>query len=299
MHVSDGYWAVKIFTCTSVTQSYFTVTGNRNTFPEFSVITVIRQILQNFRIQNFFIFFLELIPFHIYIVIGKFQGILNIIFICTVKYRCCNIESQCFCSKTQVDFQHLSDIHTRRHTQRVQYDIQRTAVWQEWHIFYRKHTGNNTLVTVTSGHLITNGNLSLLCNINANRLIYSRRQFISILSCKYLRIHNNTIFAMWYFQRGITYFTGFFTKNCTKQSFFCCQLCFSLRSNFTYQNVSCTNLGTNTDDTTFIQILQCIITHTWNISCNFFRSQFRISGFCFIFFNMNRSIYIILNQSLT
>ncbi len=84
-----------------------------------------------------------------------------------------------------MNLQDLSDVHTGRYTQRIQYDIQRTAVWKEWHILYRKYTGNNTLVTMTTSHLITNGDFSLLCDIDTYCLIYSRRQLVTIFSCKY------------------------------------------------------------------------------------------------------------------
>ena len=152
---------------------------------------------------------------------------------------------------------------------------------------------------MTSGHLITNRNLSLLRNVDTYRLIYSRRQFITVLSCKYLRIYNNTIFSVWYFQGSVTYFTCLLTKDCTKQSLFCCKFCLSLRSNLTYQNISGAHFCTDTDNTTLIQILQRVITYTRDISCNFLRSKFGISRFCFIFLNMNRCIYIVLHQSLT
>ena len=75
----------------------------------------------------------------------------------------------------QVNLQHLSNVHTGRYTQRVQHDIQWTSVRKEWHILNRKYTGNDTLVTMTTSHLITDRDLSLLCNINADCLIYTRR----------------------------------------------------------------------------------------------------------------------------
>ena len=49
-----------------------------------------------------------------------------------------------------------------------------TAVWQEGHILNQKHAGDNTLVSVTSRHLIAHGNLTLLGNVDANRLIDAR-----------------------------------------------------------------------------------------------------------------------------
>ena len=62
----------------------------------------------------------------------------------------------------------LSDVHSGRYTQRIQHDIKRTSVWKEWHILNRKYTGNDTLVTMTSGHLITDRDLSLLSDVDTN-----------------------------------------------------------------------------------------------------------------------------------
>ena len=104
---------------------------------------------------------------------------------------------------------------------------------------------------------------------------------------------------MRYFQRCISYLTCFFSEDCTKKSFLGCKLCFSLRSNFTYKDISGTNLSTDTDDSSLIQIFQCIISNTWDVSCDLFWSELCISCFCFIFFNMNRCVDIILHQSLT
>ena len=97
-----------------------------------------------------------------------------------------------------MDLQNLSDVHSGRYTQWIQYDIQRSSVWQEWHIFDWQDTGNNTLVTMSAGHFITYRDFSLLCDINTNALIYSRRKFVSIFSCEDLCIHNNTVCTVWY-----------------------------------------------------------------------------------------------------
>ena len=68
-------------------------------------------------------------------------GILNIFLVCAVENRGGYVKSKRCCCKAQVDLQHLSDVHTGRHTQRVQHDVQRTSVRQERHILYRKYTG--------------------------------------------------------------------------------------------------------------------------------------------------------------
>src|SRR6185437_14678829 len=50
--------------------------------------------------------------------------------------------------------QHLTDVHTRRHAQRVQHDVDRRTVLAVGHVIDRNDRGNNTLVTVAAGHLV-------------------------------------------------------------------------------------------------------------------------------------------------
>ena len=140
---------------------------------------------------------------------------------------------------------------------------------------------------MTAGHLITNGNLTFLSNIYTNGFIYSRRKLVSVFSCKYLGINNNTIITVRHFQRCVTNLSGLFTENSTQQTFFSCQFSFTLWCHLSDKDISGTNLRTHTDNTSFIQILQSIITDTRYISCDFFRSQFCISGFRLIFSNMD------------
>ena len=138
------------------------------------MIPVIIQILHHFRQKFFFILCLKFIPLQIHIIICKIKRIHDIILVRAVEYRRSDIESQRFGRQGQMDLQYLTDIHTRRHAQRIQYDIQRPSVRQERHILHRQYTGNNTLITVASRHLISNGDLSLLRDIDAHRLIDSR-----------------------------------------------------------------------------------------------------------------------------
>ena len=151
---------------------------------------------------------------------------------------------------------------------------------------------------MTTSHLITNGDLSLLCNINTYCLIYSRAQLIAVLSCKYLGIYDNTIFTVGYFKGSITYLSCLLTKDGTKETLLSSKLCLSLRSNLTNKDITGTYLSTDTDDTTLIQIFQSVIADTRNITCDLFRSQLGITGFCLIFLDMDRCINIVLYKSL-
>ncbi len=198
---------------------------------------------------------LKFFPLQIHIIIRQIQSIHNIILIGAVKYGRRHIKAKGLCSQAQMNLQYLSNIHTGRHAERIQYNIQRTSVGQERHILYRKHTRYHTLVAVAACHLISYGNLSLLCDINANRLIHSRRQLVAVLSGKYLGVYHNSIFSVRNLQRGISYFPSLLSKNSTQKTLLRRQLCLSLRSYLSNQNIAGANLRADADNSALIQIL--------------------------------------------
>ena len=174
MHETNRNFTIEILSGTTVTKLNLSIFLNRHTCPFFSIVLICQEIIHHFRIKNIFVFLLKILEWCIYIIVCQFQGIHDVNLVCTIKYRCCNIETKDFRCQTQMNLKHLSDIHSGRHTQRIQHDVKRTSVWQKWHIFNRQYTGNDTLVTMTTSHLIADLNFSLLCNINAHGLIYTR-----------------------------------------------------------------------------------------------------------------------------
>ena len=100
-------------------------------------------------------------------------------------------------------------------------------------------------------------------------------------------------------QGSITYFSCLLTKDRTKKSLLCGQLCLSFRSNLADKNIIGTNLSTDTDDTSLIQILQCIVTNARHIAGNLLCTQLGISCLGIVLADVYRSINVFLNQSLT
>src|SRR5258706_8530643 len=62
-----------------------------------------------------------------------------------------------FGGPAKVRFQNLPDVHTRRNAQRVQNDLDRSAIRKVRHIFLRNDARNHALVAVPAGHLVANG----------------------------------------------------------------------------------------------------------------------------------------------
>ena len=75
-----------------------------------------------------------------------FEHVADVLLAGAVERTRCKMQAKRLRSHTEVDLEDLSDVHTARYAEWVQHDINRRAIWQEWHIAFRQHAGNNTLV---------------------------------------------------------------------------------------------------------------------------------------------------------
>ena len=115
---------------------------------------------------------------------GGVEGIADVVLTRGIEHGGHNLDAACLGSVAQVDFQHLTDVHTGRNAQGVQHDVQRGAVGQVRHILLRQDAGNDTLVAVTACHLIADADLTLLSDIAADDLAHTGLQLIAVLRGK-------------------------------------------------------------------------------------------------------------------
>ena len=80
----------------------------------------------------------------------------------------------------------LSDIHTRGHAQRVEDYIYGCTVCEERHILYAHNLGDDTLVTMASGHLVTHANLTAFGDIDFSHLDNTIGQFVTDSEVEFL-----------------------------------------------------------------------------------------------------------------
>src|SRR5690606_10745085 len=80
----------------------------------------------------------------------------------------------------QVGLQDLADVHAAGDTERVQDDVDRSAVRQEWHVLDRQDLGDDALVAVTPGELVTGADLALLRHVHADELVDARAELVTL-----------------------------------------------------------------------------------------------------------------------
>src|SRR5579859_6281314 len=77
--------------------------------------------------------------------------------------------------------ENLTDVHARRHAQRIEADVDRTTVFQVRHVFRRHDLGDHALVAVTAGHLVARLKLALHGHEDLDHLHDARRQLVAAL----------------------------------------------------------------------------------------------------------------------
>ena len=139
VHESDRGSAVKRKTGTSIAELNLTIGRDRNTLPLLTVIEVCTEVLIDLRIQLILMKFRELLPALVCVIVRKDQGLGDIILVCAIEDRGRNIDTQNLRSEGKMQLEHLSDVHSGRYAERVQYDIERTTVRKVRQILYRKY----------------------------------------------------------------------------------------------------------------------------------------------------------------
>src|SRR2546421_2045992 len=208
---------------------------------------------------------------------GPAQKLLDVLFGGAVEHGGSYLEAQFLGCPAKVGLHDLPDVHTVRHTQRIQYDVHRSAIGQKWHICNREYPRDDAFVTVASGHFVACPYFALLGNTYSHKLIDARRQFITRVTREHFDFDNLTALPVRYPQRGIFDFTGFLTEDSSQELFFRRQFCLALWRDFTNKNILRAYFRSDVDDTALIQVAQSLFTDVRYIARDLLGSELGIA----------------------
>ena len=112
---------------------------------------------------------------------------------------------------------------------------------------------------MTTRHLIADGDLSLLCDINADLLVNSGGQLVAVGAVEYLYVNYDTAYAVRNSQGVITYLARLLAEDSAEQSLLCVQLGLALRGNLADKDIAGVYLRADAYDTALVQILQSVV----------------------------------------
>ncbi len=138
----------------------------------------------------------------------------------SVKHGCNGAESDSIGRPTQMGLHDLTDVHTSRHAQRTEDDVDRATIVQIGHVLDRDDFGNDTLVSMTTGHLVALGDLATLGDTDTNHRLNAGGQVTVVLAIKHLHIDNLAARAVRQTQTGILDLASLVAKNRAQQLLF-------------------------------------------------------------------------------
>ena len=224
------------------------------------------------------------------------EHLLDVFFRRAVENGRGDLPSELFAHVAEVHFEHLTDIHTRRNAQGVEQDLQGSAVREEGHIRLRQHTGNDTLIAVTTRHLVAHLNFALLRDIDADEFVYARFEFVFILSREHFDVHDDAAFAVRNAEGGISDLSRLFAENGAQQSFFGRKLRFALGGNFADENIAALHFRADAHDAFLVEIFQRVVAHVGNIARDLFLPEFGIPCLRFVFLDVNGGEHVVLDE---
>ncbi len=104
------------------------------------------------------------------LLLGFLEQSLDVLFRGAVEDRGRGDQAEHAAGPAQVGFHDLAHVHTGRHAQGVQDDVDRSAVFHEGHIFLGQDLGHDALVAVTAGHLVAHLQLLLDGDVDPDHL---------------------------------------------------------------------------------------------------------------------------------
>ena len=75
----------------------------------------------------------------------------------------------------------LTDVHTRRHAERIEDDLDRRSIGEVRHILFRQNARDDALVTVAAGHLVADRQLALHGDVDLDHLDDAGRELVALL----------------------------------------------------------------------------------------------------------------------
>ena len=228
---------------------------------------------------------------------GSRQLSLNLGLVGTVKNRRYRPKTKSVNSPSQMSLQDLTDVHPSRHTQWVQYHVNRRAIGEERHILNRNHLGNNALVPVTACHLVTLFDLPQLSHADTDHLFHTHLEIPMLLTVEDFDIHDLAALTVGQAQTGILHLAGFLTENRAQQLFLGAEFFLTFGCDLTYQNVKRPHLSPDTDDPFLIQIFQGFIAHVGYVTGDLLWTQPGVTSLYLMLLDVDRRELILAHQS--
>jgi len=198
----------------------------------------------------------------------------------------------------EVGLQNLADVHPGRDAERVEHDVHGRAVLQERHVLDRQDFGDDALVAVASGQLVTVGDLPLLGHVDPDQLVDPRRQFVALLAVEDADADDGAGLAVGHLHRGVAHLARLLAEDRAEQPLLGGQLGLALRGDLADQDVPGPHLGTDPDDAALVEVGEHVLADVGDVAGDLLGTELGVPGVDLVFLDVDRGQHVVLHQPL-
>ena len=194
--------------------------------------------------------------------------------------------------------EHLADIHTRRHAERVEDDVERGAVGGEGHVLDGQDRRDHALVAVATGKLVAHADLALLGHVHPDQLVDPGRQLMGIVAVEHLDVDDLAGLAVGHLQGGVADLAGLLAEDGPQQALFGRELGLALGRDLADEHVAGPDLGADADDSPLVEIGEDLLGQVGDVAGDLLGPELGVSGIDLVLVDVDRREHVVFDQSL-
>src|SRR4051794_36461289 len=196
----------------------------------------------------------------------------------------------------EVGLQDLADVHPARHAERVEDDVDGSAVLEERHVLDRQHLGDDALVAVPAGELVAVGDLALLRDVDADQLVDTWRQLVAVLAAEHADTDDLAALTVRHLQRGVANLARLLTEDRAEQPLFRRQLGLALGRDLADEDVARDDLGTDADDAALVEVGEDLLAHVGDVAGDLLGAELGVPRVDLVLLDVDRGQHVLLHQ---
>ena len=187
----------------------------------------------------------------------------------------------------QVVLEHLPDVHAPGHAQRVEDDVDGGAVLQEGHVLDGEDLGDDALVPVAAGHLVADGDLAPLGDVDAHGLADSGVEVVLVV-VELAHADDDALLAVGHAQGRVAHLAGLLAEDGAQQALLAGQLGLALGRDLPDQDVSGGDLGADADDAALVQVGQGLLGDVGDVAGDLLLAELGLAGVDLVLLDVDR-----------
>ncbi len=195
-------------------------------------------------------------------------------------------------------FQHLSQVHPGRDTQRRQDDVDRGPVLHERHVLFGEDLGDDALVAVPAGQLVTLGDLALLGHVDPDQFVDTRRKVETLGPLEDLDGDDLARLAVGHLQRGVADLPRLLTEDGPQQALLGRQFGLTLGGDLADQIVARADFGADADDPVLVEVGEDLLGHIGDVPGDLLGAQLGVAGVDLVLLDVDRGEHVLFDEPL-